>query len=910
MLERVFRYVTRLGIKVPYQQCILMASAPWRTVPNAIPGWEVQERHLDNGAVLVTGRRVAPLRCDDVACIIGNVIIDRGYCLSKALEGMPHVIEHGIYALRAGGRYHDLWTSSDHGRDANATTTLERVEAHCTCHRDDVIAVYDMNVNHMTNESFEDIDWATLERELGPVSDEMRKNDTNVYNVLLRKINTLLGSGTPLSMSTIGTLTSLRNIDKHAVTAWLHANNQPCNRVSYVFGNFGDAAYDALQRHMVERIGAMRNTNDRGTRNPRFAMGNSTQITLTQSPKPLTIYGWRLPGTNDPSTSFVEHAALDAIGRILHPDNVLAPAPPPFTPSYTRSKHISTLNVFMGTGPKSSPEMIQHLVSSEAGISRGIQDSLLNYDRASELDNVKAAMLEEIAAKLGSLNGIAEIVADSAGLGSWKRFIQERNAIRALTPTHIRAAVAKHLCTDAHVLMGTVQHLRETSQPIEQLARTMPLDEAGPVAPPSALPFPGPGESLRSWIREFDRANGTVHANCTIYMPYAFWNGAIAKAALRHDKVALQTHHCTAEVEHSPTCATLKLTMPIGSVQGVVPLLNASLNQQYSESVLLDCMQEIVGDAVGSSSDFGKTMKRAFAQCLYDIHHPRYIYSGEDICIHAADARPEHVVVDPAVKWVVTCPRGYGRAVEDALRTFRFDPSIDRIQLLRGRRIDPTEGEAPHPTDMPAESGFHKAVVAPGAAASAVLMTMSTPPVQRHDAKWWTHGLASRILGGGFEGKLIQNVRIKKGLSYGSYAAFTGDNVKVQTTTAPKDLAACRDAVLDVLSRWKRGDYFDEESIQKALRVWQGEVDIGKGNEKATRKGMTRLQQWGQPHDMMDRLFTMHGPNGEVVDVTPGDMAEALREAVGEMGPMQVIVVGNQSVIDAIPASTTTSHDP
>lgn len=127
--------------------------------------------------------------------------------------------------------------------------------------------------------------------------------------------------------------------------------------------------------------------------------------------------------------------------------------------------------------------------------------------------------------------------------------------------------------------------------------------------------------------------------------------------------------------------------------------------------------------------------------------------------------------------------------------------------------------------------------------------------LSRTDAQYTAANVANTILGGGFTSRLVEEIRVNRGLSYGVgsrfYPLVKGGAFLINTSTKNETTRQTVEVALDVLGRFRAEGVTDEE-LDKAKRYLRGTFAIGHQTPEALAESLADIAFYGLPRDYYD----------------------------------------------------------
>lgn len=166
--------------------------------------------------------------------------------------------------------------------------------------------------------------------------------------------------------------------------------------------------------------------------------------------------------------------------------------------------------------------------------------------------------------------------------------------------------------------------------------------------------------------------------------------------------------------------------------------------------------------------------------------------------------------------------------------------------------------------------------------------------------------VANGVLGNGFTSRLVEELRVKRSLTYGAGSSFTanmhGGLFRISTFTKNETLVQTLDVILDEVRKFREHGATREE-LEKSCNYLSGNFARSLQRPEALAANITDIEVYGLPQDYLTtyveklravsleevgRVARNHFPIGNLVVVLVGPASTA-REAVGKYGHVQVI---------------------
>ena len=178
--------------------------------------------------------------------------------------------------------------------------------------------------------------------------------------------------------------------------------------------------------------------------------------------------------------------------------------------------------------------------------------------------------------------------------------------------------------------------------------------------------------------------------------------------------------------------------------------------------------------------------------------------------------------------------------------------------------------------------------------ALSALPSGGAPAMARDDPELLPGQVANTILGGGFTSKLIEELRVKRSLTYGASSAFVarkvGGDFRISTfTKTPTTLETLKLAI--EVENGFRGKPIDPKLIDKAKRYLNGQFPLKVETPDAIAMRLAEIEFNGLPPDDLSTYRT------RVDAVTPDQASRVAREKMFDMKRVAITVVGKASEI-------------
>ncbi len=166
--------------------------------------------------------------------------------------------------------------------------------------------------------------------------------------------------------------------------------------------------------------------------------------------------------------------------------------------------------------------------------------------------------------------------------------------------------------------------------------------------------------------------------------------------------------------------------------------------------------------------------------------------------------------------------------------------------------------------------------------------------MKRNDPALLPAQVANTILGGGFSSKLVEELRVKRSLTYGASSAFaarlTGGDFRISTFSKNPTAVETLALALDVEGAFRR-EPVDPQALDKAKSYLEGQFPLRLETPDALAARLAEIDFYGLPHDELETYVP------RVAAVTPPDAAQSAERHMPAPEQVAIVVVGRASEI-------------
>jgi zinc protease len=154
--------------------------------------------------------------------------------------------------------------------------------------------------------------------------------------------------------------------------------------------------------------------------------------------------------------------------------------------------------------------------------------------------------------------------------------------------------------------------------------------------------------------------------------------------------------------------------------------------------------------------------------------------------------------------------------------------------------------------------------------------------------------VANTVLGGGFSSTLVEELRIKRSLTYGASSAFvarlTGGDFRISTFSKTPTAVEALALALDVMDRFRRQP-IDPKLLTKAKAYLEGQFPLRLETPESLAARLAEIEFFGLPQDDLATY------EARVAAVTPAVASQAARRWMPESNAVAIVVVGKAGEI-------------
>jgi len=800
---------------------------------------------------LANGARVYAIRDASASSVSVNVWYNVGQRDDpRGRGGFAHLFEHLMFKTTRNLPDGVAAFVTSLGAQTNASTLFDHTSYYITAPADRLEALLWLEGERLRNLV---IDEASFRSERDVVKEELRQRVfAQPYGrILYTLLPAFTFSAHPYARPIGGTIADLDQAVLADVRAFHETYYRPDNAVFVVSGNFDPARLDAWVDLYLGSIPRPATTMPRDPTTESAPLAARTVDAFAPNvPLPALVLSWRAPPAGDPDSAGLALAeALLARGsgarlrRRLVDELQLASSISSFNIP-ARDGHAFALVVTLAPG--------RDLAAAEAAVSAELARLRAVPADAAELAAARNGLLGDALLNRETPRGRAFELGDGVVLSGDPRAADRRlQAISAATPADVQRVATRWLRDDRRL---TLRYQDEAARPAGYAGdRPADISAMGTIVPPAARPPvaiaapaerqapPGPGPTIRRAVpvlAERTLPNGlrivssrsTALPLVTLKLVVPGGDAAdpegksgladmMAALALRggggRDAAAVAREAAalggSIGAAADADAITFSLTVPAANAEAGGRLLaDLVLRPTFAEAEL-DRVRRQQTDAltVAGRQPMQAALRILPAAVLRGSAYGRVPTAASLAAISRAD------ILAAAGRW---SPHGATLVATGALTPVQAD-------ALAGRLFGgwPAGGSAvPTPPAMPAPAAPQVLVVdIPNAGQAAVLAAV--PAIGRGDPAWPALRVANARLGTGFQGFLSQEIRVRRGLSYGAGSLFDtrrGATLVIAATQTRNEAAdEVVGLVLDQFSRLSREPISAADAAERSAVV-------------------------------------------------------------------------------------------
>lgn len=740
--------------------------------------------------------------------------------------GIAHVIEH-IAFLTPAGNPSDIWFKDDSGRISNAVTTNDATRFYTLTSPENAKGVFRMILHNTHPTTLMSHSTDIIQKEVRAVADEkhMRSGGfTDMYYAMQMHVS----NGWPV----IGYDESLRNITKESVERFVKQHYKPTNVTMFACGNLGSAdEINGFKKLMTDHFNTWPEFPDTVADPLRSRMSQTSDLSFLHSSGRDTTYGYgyRAPGTRTPET-YKDAVTMEVIANILSMHRISENLGMSITPVYQRMYDPSAFLVVSSSTPKMQENILQDVQGVGLAVHARMVQYIGNFGQEYILNNAKSTIERQVIRDMQTNMGMVNALADSVGRGSWNEFSKYINVLQHITLEDIRGVACRWWRTG----------------PVAQLVHSPIINQIEIEDTHCCVGSEEPvmNVNLHTFDAESCSNDMIVHGSVDL-QELGIWKHVIKcniedimNPLCEQDNIAMKL-----KVEQS--MLNITAAVPEDAIGSACAFLTTAVRSAIVPASVVKGLQKHCYEQMQTLKSVQTSGYSMLCRHLFEDNkdHIAYFMLPTDVENAASVEIPECATTLP-FNWTV---HGGGRThgasnnstaqqqlhahaqmEQDVLAPLRIDVKL-RQQMIQPQIMNSSVKEpVQHIDSGPSATNslnFVGIYDMPTFKSFCIAGGVHINTIKENSNEHLCLGIATRCLGNGFQGKLMQVLRSQHHLTYGAYANF---NVKDQVwffslTTAINDVNKAHTDVTNVLGEWLRSPCTTEE-IQNQKRIWAGQI--------------------------------------------------------------------------------------
>lgn len=748
-------------------------------------GLGVIERRLANGLlVLLKVNRNAPVINFNLVYRVGSKFELPGQ------SGISHLLEHMMFKTTQTYKLGEFDRQLKAvGADNNAYTWVDQTVYYESLASEHIEVALRLEADRMRNLACLPEDHAF---EMTVVRNELDQRDDNPFTLLYEELLSHAFQAHPYRIPTIGYATDVESITTDEIRTHYNRYYQPDNAFIAAVGDFDPAALFALIEKHFGSLPPGSAPKPRITPEPR-QQGERRFVIRRAGQVDFLLQGWHIPATEHPdSYALVVLGNILGSGRTSRLYKVLVDSGMCADASATASNfgYSDPFLFFVSAtlNPGVDPGAVEPVVNAaiQGLISGGVEEAELRRAR-------KQARASFVFDK-DSVEREASALVDFELMSSWRDLAKFLPGIEAVTATDV-VRVAREYLTEDNRTTGVYQAIR----PAGSLPSAEEIAEAAEQAVPPEPPHYRDGQASEAYALEAQLSNGIRvavrenHNNPTVALCgsvrigrcddppgreglNSFGADMLANGTRRYDKFALATLLEDHAIDLGFSGGRESLGFSGRSLTEDFPLLvdalaEMLLDSNFPQAEIELTRQQSLSDLLDAEDDTRDRAVLRARELVYGEGHP---FTGRLV---GTQQSLEAISRDDLTDWL-------RRAItpEDMLLSIVGDVEAEAaVQALEKGLGAAVSAIAPRPaligrgaefSALGLNAGRRENLNVPDKSNATVIFAGRGLP--KTDPRWVPAFIASFIFGGDFYSRLNERLRVKEGLTYGSYARFAG----------------------------------------------------------------------------------------------------------------------------------------
>ena len=779
--------------------------------------------------------------------------------------GATHILEHMMFK---GTEKFNSSDDSDYfsqmdkiGARSNATTYFDRTNYYATLPSDYVPLAIELEADRMRNLRILEED---LESEMTVVRNEYERGENNPVRTLVKELYACAFVAHPYSHPTIGWLSDIENTSPEKLRQFYDTYYWPENAVLSVIGGIDlEKTLDVIKQHYGSIPSAPKAIPTVDTVEPK-QLGPRRLLIERAGQVGIVMTGFKVPeGAHDDwaALKLIEQIlGVDKTGRLYRAleDRGKASATFTYAPQL-RDPGLFILAAYLT--PDATHEEAESIINDEV---RRLVSSGVDED---ELEQAKAVIKASVVYSRDGPYNIADQLNEAIAMGDWTQYVTQPEAIQAVSSEDIQRVAAKYLTRNNRTVGWFVPNKADNSaKEIAEFSSGKnyyrdPTHQHAIGAPQNIVPdstattgsLEHEGTQLVDFSKNLQRTTIGDIELIAIDMPIkevvsfvgSFASGEtlgseqsstlasltaamLDKGTQNNDRfqIAELLNRIGAEIQFTTTAHSLKfsgkfLREDAGTVIGLLaeqlrtPLFDADVLETLKSRQSANLLRAIDNPDYRADS--------LLTRLLYPSNHPNY---SEEINQLLEDL--EAITVEDIQKFHT---ERYGP--KSMQLVFAGDIDFEQLTAAIEFAFEGWNGGVGYPEEHPEQlenTAKQKRIFIKDKTSVAVRYGQNTR-LQRTNEDYLPFMLGNYILGGSFNARLMQEVRVKQGLTYSIRSSHTGDiltpgNWTLNASFSPSMLEQGLLATNSVIDDWYENGVSSKE-VNEAIETLCGSYLVG-----------------------------------------------------------------------------------
>lgn len=775
--------------------------------------------------------------------------------------GSTHILEHMMFK---GTERFNSADGSDYfsqmeriGARSNATTFFDRTNYYATLPSEYVPLAIELEADRMRNLLINKED---LDSEMTVVRNEYERGENNPMRTLVKEVYACAYIAHPYSHPTIGWLSDIEGTSTEKLREFYDTYYWPENAVLSVIGGFDpEETLEVIKQFYGAIPSAPHSAPMVETKEPR-QLGTRNLVIERVGQVGIVMVAYKAPeGTHEDwaALSLLEQIlGVDKTGRLYRAleDKGKASATFTYAPQL-RDPGLFIIAAYLTAG--ATHEETEKIIADE--IEKIIRDGVTK----DELEQAKAVIKASVVYGRDGSYAVADQLNEAIAMGDWTKYVTQPKAIQAVSAEDIKRVAEKYF-TKTHRTIGWFVPKNSTSQTgltasnfgpnyyrdpeiaDESAEDNRSLDDENPVAENG-------GKSAVNFSNNLQRTKIGDIEIIAIDMPIpgvVSFVGSLAagetlspkdsptlagltaamldKGTKRNDrfKIAELLNRIGAEIKFSAGGHSLQFSGKFlrENADKVIGLLAEQLREPTFDAAVLETLKSRqTAQLLLAVDDPDYQADTLVTRMLYPEDHPNY---SEEVSVLLEDLKS--VTRDDIIQFHA---EHYGP--KSLQLVFAGDIDFEQLKADVKSAFDGWEGGISYPSGHSKQlenTQKNERIFIADKTSVAVRYAQNTG-IQRTDEDYIPFMIGNYILGGSFNARLMQEVRVNRGLTYGVYSGHKGDIFTpghwiLSTSFSPALLEEGLAATEFVITDWyKKGVTADE--VQRAIETLCGSYLVG-----------------------------------------------------------------------------------